>query len=86
MVEPRFQSTERGDVIRVLYVTALLALLLTGCGQIPNSSSSSATVIYHNDGCLFYVDGLTLEQVREKEKDWEFTENCEVAVRLEVDD
>ena len=61
----------------------LLVLCLSGCGL--SQQGTNATVIYAKDGCLFYVEGMSMEQVRDKEKEWEFDENCNISVKMDIE-
>ena len=58
------------------------AVLLSGCQQA--QTATDATVIYGNGGCLFIVDGLSLEKLDEKQERWEF-EDCKVSVNSDTE-
>lgn len=55
---------------------------LTAC--FPTQQAQDMQIIYV-DGCAFMVEGLTLEQIKQKTKAWEFDENCRISVSTTVD-
>ena len=59
---------------------------LSACTQWQkNQSGSDVKVIYSQGGCMMIVDGLQVEQVDEKEKQWIFDENCKISVKTIVE-
>ena len=70
----------------VALMLILLLLCLGGCTQWQkNQSGSDVKVIYSQGGCMMIVDGLQVEQVDEKEKQWIFDENCKISVKTIVE-
>ena len=57
----------------------VLMLILSGCA----SSQQTATVIWHDGECMFFVEGLSTEQAGSIEKGWRFGD-CEIKVESEL--
>ena len=73
--------------MKYLLLLLLLLLLLTcsGCGALQSQQGQQVEVIYHEGGCLMIVDGLSIEQMDEKEKLWLFDEGCKISVKTVVE-
>lgn len=69
----------------VALIAILLALCLGGCGLGMSQYGQDVEIIYHEGGCLMIVDGLSVEQVKEKTKEWSFDTDCRIDVRTVTD-
>lgn len=68
----------RKVIVRAITAAALPALL-AGC---VSNKQSKATVLYQ-EGCVFFVEGLTNEQAETLVRSWDFTQGCEIKVVTE---
>jgi hypothetical protein len=70
----------------LMLICAVLVILLILClGGCAAQSAQNADIIYAKGGCLLVVDGLLIEQMDEKSKQWVFDENCKISVKTVVD-
>jgi hypothetical protein len=73
-------------MVRDLICWIALCMLLSSCSAgFPSQQGQNVEIIYSNGGCLMIVDGVQVEQIREKEKEWLFDENCKISVRTDVE-
>ena len=70
-------------MVRALVLCLATCTLLPSCSL--SQSGKNVEIIYSNGGCLMIVDGVSVEQIREKEKEWVFDEDCKISVRTDVD-
>ena len=69
---------------RALIWSVVMSTLLSSCNLLQSQQATDATVIYGNGGCMFIVDGLSLEKLDEKREQWDF-EDCKVSINSESD-
>lgn len=58
--------------------------LLSSCSTW-NQQAQDIQIIYAEGGCLLIVEGLSVEQVAEKRKEWDFDTDCRISVRTVID-
>lgn len=66
----------------IIFIAYVIAMMLIGC---TTQRATDADIIYHQGGCLFVVEGLTVEQVKQATKDWAFDTECRISVRTTID-
>ena len=74
----KMHPTSRKAIVRAI-AAATLPALLGGC---VSNKQAKATVLYQ-EGCVFYVDGLTNEQAESLVRSWDFGQGCEIKVVTE---